>query len=230
MADAGAFRKGVLRFLLKILWSVGGVGDDRDGHPRVRGADFQPVLQQMRAADVVLLGNNGLLSHIGVYAGDGKLIHSMATDHTMRGWLGSLRDMVMRLLGAPDQLTGVIEEELTGFLDRFERDAWVVLRHPDMSAEATERGLARVRDLVGRPYDYDFSAGDDEYYCTEVVDELLQAALGDDAPTFETTHQTVPMLLRADVLEPVAVLRHPAMTVVAANDAARAEYPELESA
>ncbi len=200
MADAHWLRKGVLRFVLKILWSIGGHHDHVDGLPRVRGDDFRPFLERMRAGDVVLLGNNGHLTHIGVHVGEGSLVHSMATEKTMRGWLGALWDALVRLLRRDDALTGVVEEPLLGFLDRYERDTWVVLRHPGLDEPAASLGVERVRSLVGKPYDYDFSPGDDEYYCTEIVDEFLRAALGEAAPTFRTTHHRVPLLLDQHVL------------------------------
>ena len=224
MADAHWLRKGVLRFLLKIMWSIGGHTDHVDGMPRVYGADFRPVLDGMRPGDVVLLGNNGVLTHIGMHVGEGSLVHSMATEKTMRGWLGSLWDALLRLIRHEGSRTGVVEEPLLGFLDRFERDTWVILRHPSVDDDAAQRGITHIRGLLGKSYDYDFSPDDDEYYCTEIVDEFLRAALGERAPRFATTHHKVPMLLDQHVLEPVAVLKHADMEVVAANSAATVSY------
>lgn len=219
-------RREILRFLLKLMWTIGGHHDSVDGLPRVSGSEFSPVLPDLEPGDLLLLGNNGMLSHIGVHIGDGLMIHSMATEKTMRGWLGSTRDAIARMLGAEDRFTGVIEETLEHFFDRFERDTWVVLRHPDLDAQATARGIAHLRTLVGKPYDYDFMPDDDSYYCTEIADAFLRAALGERAPQLPTTHHRVPLLLDRDVLEPAKVLEIRDLQPVAANEAARRLYAE----
>ena len=58
------------------------------------------------------------------------------------------------------------------------------------------QGVAKIESLVGKDYDYDFSAGDDDYYCTEIVMEYLEEAKGkENAPIFTTTHEKYPGLL-----------------------------------
>ncbi|HHO53274.1 MAG TPA: hypothetical protein ENK18_20980 [Deltaproteobacteria bacterium] len=219
-------RREILRFLLKLMWTIGGHHDSVDGLPRIRGGALQSLLPKLAPGDLLLLGNNGLLSHIGVYIGEGKMIHSMATEKTMRGWLGSTRDAIARMLGASERFTGVIEETLDHFFERFERDTWVVLRHPELSPEAAARGIEHLHALVGKPYDYDFMPGDDSYYCTEIADAFLRAALGEAAPVLPTTHHRVPLLLDRDVLEPAKVLELTELQPVAANEAARQRYAE----
>ena len=202
----------LLRVLLKIMWSVGGKNDSVDGLPRLLPDDAVPMLQVLRAGDFLLLGNNGQLTHIAVYVGNGTLIHAMATERTMRGWFGSLFDAVKRMFGAPDRNIGVVEESIATLLGRYERDTWVAVRAPDLSDAACEAGLARVRSLVGRPYDYGFQAANEALYCTEVVDEFLKAALGDRAPTLIRTPVKVPLLLNAHGrirTEPFHIWTHP---------------------
>jgi hypothetical protein len=217
-------REPVLRFLLKILWSVGGHADAVDGLPRLTGASVEPALPRFRPGDFVLLGNNGRLTHVAVHVGAGELVHAMATEKTMRGWWGSLVDALRRGFGARESDVGVVREPLARFLERYERDTWVAVRCPDLPEEARDRGLERVLSLVGRPYDYGFRAGNEGLYCTELVDEFLRAALGERAPELERTRHRVPLLLDEQVIEPVAVLKHPALGAVAANAAARANY------
>ena len=77
----------------------------------------------------------------------------------------------------------------------------VVMRNEDLSEEQRAKGMEKVETLVGADYDYDFSAGDNTYYCTEIGIEFLEAAQG-KAPVFSTTHQSVPLLWSADVVEP----------------------------
>ncbi len=229
MADGNWAQKGILRFLLKILWTVGGHRDEIDGLPRARGADLAPVLPTLVDGDIVLMGNNGLLSHVGVHVGDGVLVHSMATEKTMRGWWGSWGDALRRLLGMSERFTGVMEERWADFFDRYERDTWVVLRHPDLDGPARQRGVERVQSLVGRDYDYDFTEGDDEYYCTEIVVEYLQAALEGPAPKFVSRRVRIPLLVDSQVIEPASLLDEPSLVPVAHNAAAELNYPTLAS-
>jgi len=221
-------RRVVARFLLRIAWSVGGLDDHADGLPRLTGAAAGPLIAVMRSGDVVLLGNNGLLSHVAVYVGDGRILHAMATEKTMRGWLGATLDAFVRLWRwRQEDHVGVIEEPFVGFLDRFERDTVVVVRHRDLTGDAVDRGVTHLRTLLGRPYDYLFARRDEGFYCTELVEELWEAGLGPDFTPIETRHAKVPLLLDREVIEPAAVLRHPDILLVAATGAARVRYGEL---
>lgn len=212
----------LLRVLLKIGWSVGGVAED--GLPRLGARDVQPLLAALGPGDFVLLGNNGLLSHVAVAVGEGRIVHAMATEKTMRGWLGSFYDALWRALGTAEPNVGVVEEALLAFLERYERDTWVIVRHPALTDDERGRGLAHVRGLVGRPYDYGFRDANEALYCTEIVVEFLRAALAERAPRLQTRRVRVPFLLDAEVVEPAVVLDHPELRVVAGNDAARRNY------
>jgi hypothetical protein len=222
------------RLLLKILWSIGGQGDAIDGLPRVRGPEISTHLDLFEPGDLLLLGNSGVASHVAVYVGQGSIVHSMATEKTMRGWFGSVWDALWRpwrwMRGTLDQ-TGVMEEPLAGFLNRFERDTWISLR-ADVDEEQRDAGILHIRSLIGKAYDYAFEADDDTYYCTEIVTEFLNAALKpSERPTFETRKVRVPGLLNTHVVEPVALLGTDKLTVIAANGAARSRYGEhLETA
>jgi hypothetical protein len=230
MGDGHWAQKGILRFLLKILWSVGGHHDHVDGLPRVRADDLHPVLPLLEHGDIVLMGNNGVLSHVAVHVGDGQLVHSMATEKTMRGWWGSMIDALKRPFRPAEVLTGVVEEAWVAFFERYERDTWIVVRHPAVDGDGRHRGVAHIRSLVGKAYDYDFTDDDDEYYCTEIVIEFLRTALP-ESPEFERRRVKVPMLMDSQVIEPVALLRHEQIVAVAANEAARSNYADhLEDA
>lgn len=218
----------LVRVMLKILWSVGGKGDAVDGLPRLWSADVAPHLSLMEPGDFLLMGNNGVCSHVAVYLGDGQIVHSMATEKTMRGFRGSFWDALWRpwrwLTNQMDQ-TGVLRESLGAFLDRYERDTWIAVRRQGLSAAQVAEGLAHVQGLVGKEYDYDFNADDDAYYCTEIVVEFLDAALHPDhRPAFATKLVRVPGLLATHVIEPVALLDADGLKVVAANGAARERY------
>jgi hypothetical protein len=219
-------RTWLLRVLLKIMWSVGGKEDRIDGLPRLTSASCAQLLEPLQPGDFVLLGNNGLLTHVAVYVGQGDIVHAMATEKTMRGWLGSLWDAIRRLFGTDERLVGVVREPLGAFLDRYERDTLVAVRVPSLTEETRARGLSRVAALVGQPYDYGFRSGNDSWYCTELVQLFLDEVLGEGAAAIPPKRVKVPLLLDEDVIEPEGVLRVPGLHVVLANDAAKLRYAE----
>lgn len=214
-------REWLLRILLKIGWSVGAAPD---AHARLHGADAARFLPHLAPGDFVLLGNAGGLSHVAVHVGGGELVHAMATEKTGRGWWGALKDAIDRLLGRPDAFVGVIRETLAHFLDRFERDTVVVVRPPAVPDGDRDRALAHLASLVGRPYDYGFRRHNAAFYCTELVEEYLRAALGDRAPSLRHTRHRVPLLLDEDVIEPNAVLDAEGLTPIAATPSAFAGH------
>lgn len=210
----------VLRVILKVLWSIGGGADTVDGLPRITSDGLRALLGVLKPGDLVLLGNNGGLSHVAVFTGEGRIVHAMATEKTMRGWFGSLWDALGRATGAAERHVGVLEEDLAGFVDRYERDTYAVLRDEALDGAAVRRGVDAVEHLVGAPYDYGFSVGNEAWYCTEVALRFLEAARG--APvTAPTRSVRVPILLDAAVVEPVALFDVPGLRAVAVNPAAR---------
>jgi hypothetical protein len=219
-----SLKTGVVRVLLKILWSVGGHRDDIDGLPRLRGPAMAPLVARARPGDAVLLGNNGVLTHVAVYAGEGEIVHAMATEKTMRGWFGALIDAVRRWFGRAETHVGVLRERLDGFVDRYERDTWVLTRFPGLSDDQVARGLDRVRGLVGQPYDYGFRDANEAWYCTELVDAFARAADPEHPPVWVRKAVQVPLLLDEQVIEPVALLEAGATRPVAANRAALGNY------
>ena len=216
--DVSAPFKWVLRLLLKVMWSVGA----NSTRPRLFGPDAAAICDRLVAGDILLLGAGGNCSHVAVYVGDGRIVHSMATEKTGRGMWGSLNDMLARpwrwLLGKRDQ-TGVIGERVADFFDRFARDTWVGLRVTGVQPDGVVAGVAHVTGLIGKQYDYDFSAGDDEYYCTELVVEFVEAALPQPLrPTFQTRAVRIPGLLNTHVIEPASLLETEGFERIAGNE------------
>jgi len=68
------------------IWFGFGRGDaarDPSAPKRLRGADIRAdVLPNLKPGDTILCGNRGSVSHALVYIGDGKVVHSMATEDT----------------------------------------------------------------------------------------------------------------------------------------------------
>lgn len=222
----GLIRTFLLRVLLKIAWSVGGSRDHIDGLPRLTASSTKPLLDGLVPGDFVLLGNNGRLTHVAVYAGSGEIVHAMATEKTMRGWLGSLWDAIGRAFGGDERKVGVVREHLGEFLDRYERDTIVAVRAPGVGDDTQERALAKISALVGQPYDYGFRNDNDSWYCTELVQLYLDEAFGAGAARIPKRRVRVPLLLDEDVIEPEAILQVPSLSVVLANGAARVHYGE----
>lgn len=219
--------KVILRFLLKFSWSQG--SKKLQGVPRLTRTEIQRLLPTLRAGDCLLIGGATSLSHVSVYVGEGFIIHSVATEKTSRGKIGSLIDATIRpfrwLIGWND-FAGVIEETLEDFVERFDRHSYVSLRWQSLDTHDIQRGIQHIRALVGKPYDYDFNAGDDEYYCSEIAMEFLEEAAG-HLPALETRTVNIPLILNTEVVDPDALLKSNELEPIICNQAALTHYPEL---
>ncbi|MHC4392596.1 MAG: YiiX/YebB-like N1pC/P60 family cysteine hydrolase [Planctomycetota bacterium] len=224
-AGGSAIGRGARHLITWYEFGIGGKDDAEDGLPRVTGQEIrEKMLPNLRPGDTILCGNNGGVSHAMLYLGDGKMIHSMATEKTMRGHSGRIMDVLtapvdiaLEGMGLKERKQGVFVENVADFFDRFERDSYVVMRNPDITPEQTTKGLDHVRDLIGKDYDWDFAPGNDSYYCTEVLGEFYRNAMGDDAPRVGGTQQHYPLLHREAIVDPVDVLRSPDLQPVVAN-------------
>ncbi len=221
----------VLRhFLTWYNFGVGGAPDAIDGLPRLSRADIErEMLPHVLPGDVLLSGNNGGISHTMMAIGDGLMIHSMATEKTMRGHAGRVLDVVTapferlaEAVGAKERKQGVFVEEIAAFFERFERDCWVIMRSPLLTPETTAKGIAKLKSLLGKPYDWDFVPGNDAYYCSELVGEFFRAALGARAPRIGASEKNLAPVVfeREGVVDPVDILHSPDLKIVRWNEAA----------
>ena len=226
--SANGFVKWLVKTILKIIWAFGGDSDKVDGIPRVKSKDIEPLIPNLKPGDIILNGNGGGLSQASMYVGDGQIVHSMATNKTMRGKAGSIWDAMKAAVGfgPKEDKTGVIREGLGEFLDRYERDTYVVVRRDDLEPEQVEKGVEHIKSLVGKSYDYDFSSGDDEYYCTELVMEYLDASLGQEHSTVFNTEHYDYGIFKADAVAPPNILEHPSLTPVAASESAKINWED----
>ena len=227
--DSGGFMKWLLKSILKIMWAFGGEKDSVDKIPRLHSKDINPILEKLKPGDIILNGNNGGLSHAAMYVGDGQMVHSMATNKTMRGKGGAIWDAIKDMFGFGPKKdnTGVITEGFGEFLDRFERDTYVVVRQEDLDPAQIQKGVDHLKSLVGRPYDYDFSAGDDSYYCTELVLEYLDAAKGQEHSTVFNTETYDYGIFKTDAIAPNNILEHPSLTPIVASKSAEGKWANL---
>ncbi len=228
----------VLRhFLTWYNFGLGGASDAIDGLPRLTGAQIrQEMLPHLLPGDVILSGNNGGISHVMMAIGGGLMIHSMATEKTMRGHRGRIIDVVTapaervaEALGVKQRRQGVLLEAVDGFFDRFERDCYVIMRSPLLREQETQAGIARLKSLLGKPYDWDFAPGNEAYYCSELVGEFFRAALGPRAPRIGASKQNlVPVVFeREGLVDPLDVLKSPDLKIVLWNEAALSKHRAL---
>ena len=128
--DASSFTKRIMEFLIRLVWKSG--SSDVFSNPNRLSTDsVKPVLNQLEPGDIILNGSGGGLTHAAVYAGDGEIIHSMATNTTGRGFLGAVWDTIKRAFGDKPENVGVIKEKLGDFFDRYPRDTMVVMRRKE---------------------------------------------------------------------------------------------------
>lgn len=141
--------------LVKQIMLRPGQTDDVPRMPSARFAEMQRLLQP---GDVVQCGNDGSFIHALLYLGNDRIIHALAQP-------GNGREMA-----------GVVQETLSGYFARVERDQAVVLR-PKWKAASLAKARAYAQAQVGKPYDTLFlTDSDDRFYCTELVATTLTKA------------------------------------------------------
>ncbi|MGV3522659.1 MAG: YiiX/YebB-like N1pC/P60 family cysteine hydrolase [Candidatus Sericytochromatia bacterium] len=129
-----------------------------DNVPPISSAELQGLLQKMQPGDVILCGNDKSFVHGALYLGQGQIVHALATQPDM-----------------PNAFRGVVQESLSTYLQRSERDTFVVLRARSMNPADFQRVQAFARQQVGKGYDSLFlNASDERFYCTELVWKALR--------------------------------------------------------
>lgn len=102
-----------------------------------------------------------------------------------------------------------------------------MLRNPELTPEQVARGIARVKGLEGKPYDWDLVPGNDSYYCSEVVTEFFRAADSEHAPRIggrpEKSYGAI--MNRDAIVDPLDILESPDLRVVVANEPAKRHFP-----
>lgn len=120
---------------------------------KVSGAGTERAKRDLRPGDIIMRGYrwyvsdwfiNGWYDHAGVYVGNGKIIHAVSE--------------------------GVVETNVTDFLrcDRF-----IILRPDRGDAKETDEyitnAIERVKRMIGKRYDIDFSDNNNQIYCFELA-------------------------------------------------------------
>ena len=121
------------------------------GSYKVTGPEVRNILHEISKGDIILRTYTGYLdgylipgffSHVGFYAGDGKVIHAMAE--------------------------GIFEEDILTFT---RCDAIAILRFYNhfITNEDVIYACNIAKTLIGSGYDFEFESDNDKYYCCEMV-------------------------------------------------------------
>lgn len=113
-----------------------------------------------------------------------------ALPYTHVGMLNETADSVIEATSPKGVRIVPLAEYLDGALRIDGRPCVAAKRFPDPAV--AREAVRRARRLLGRPYDEAFRAGDDRYYCSELVWECYRDTAGQ--PLF----RTVPMQFRGD--------------------------------
>lgn len=139
-----------------------------DKLPRFGSADLEKFLGILEPGDLIQCGNDGSFVHSIFYLGNDEIVHALAQ------------------AGNGKKMIGVVEETLTGYMTRVERDQIVILR-PQWTPETLAKGIEYARAQVGKDYDTLFlSDAHDRFFCTELCYAILrETGVSEVAP-----HQT----------------------------------------
>ena len=119
---------------------------------KLKGHEIRYILKNIKKGDILLRSFHGYLntvltpgfwSHAALYIGNDTVIHAVGA--------------------------GVIKEDI---LDFCRCDDIAILRIKNVSIENVKTAIVTAQDIVEKniQYDFEFESGDDELYCTELVD------------------------------------------------------------
>lgn len=127
----------------------------QDEVPALTRGERQELMGLLQPGDIIQCGNNASFVHAIFYLGDDRIVHALAQ------------------AGLGKKMIGVIEEKLSDYLDRVDRDKVVVLR-PKWTPEKLKEATAYARAQAGKDYDTLFMTDTDErFYCTELIYHIL---------------------------------------------------------
>jgi hypothetical protein len=150
------------------------------------GPDGTPPIIQ--PGDIIFNGSAGTTGHVVNYVGNNEkgepqIVHAMATQFEGRSFVQRLWDVAKLTTGWKPDKIGVIQEGLGTFFTRFYRDTVIVLRDPRMTSAMREKFISRIKELVGKAYDFSFNSRNEQYFCSEVTMEgFIKAYEGSGLP------------------------------------------------
>lgn len=123
----------------------------------INGQQLSALTSVLQPGDIVLCGNNDSFVHGLIYLGNDQIIHALAQ------------------LTPDGKFLGVIKETLSGYVQRVDRDKFVVLRKPGITPQDVQRMSDYAHSMVGTSYDSLFLLSTkDRLYCTEILYQSLQ--------------------------------------------------------
>ncbi len=134
----------------------------KPSHHKVKGISFEYIRSVIEPADILLRRYNGYLNtqftkgfygHAGGYIGK--------EDHNLNGRIIKDVPTVIHALGE-----GVVKETLADFC---RTDSVCVIRL-GLNDEEKSYFIHKLNTLLGAKYDYKFKSGNNNYYCTELID------------------------------------------------------------
>ncbi|RZL41197.1 MAG: hypothetical protein EOP00_25305, partial [Pedobacter sp.] len=121
-----------------------------DTIPRINADQIAKLQSVLQPGDLILCGNDDSFIHAILHVGNGEIVHSLASKDP-KFW-------------------GVVNEPLTSYLKRAERDKFVVLRYKDLDKKDFAKAATYAKAQVGKPYDTLFLINSEsKFYCTELV-------------------------------------------------------------
>lgn len=121
-----------------------------DTIPRINAEQIAKLQSVLKPGDLILCGNDDSFIHAILHIGNGEIVHSLASKDP-KFW-------------------GVVNEPLTSYLKRAERDKFVVLRYKDLDTKDFAKVATYAKAQVGKPYDTLFLINSEsKFYCTELV-------------------------------------------------------------
>ncbi|MCK9439345.1 MAG: YiiX/YebB-like N1pC/P60 family cysteine hydrolase [Candidatus Caldatribacteriota bacterium] len=144
-------KSAIISWFADIRFYKGGLIVWGESSYKVKGPHMRKVLKSLQPGDVLLrrysnyLGSvliKGFWSHAAIYVGYNTVIHAVGE--------------------------GIIEEDILTFM---RCDSIEILRHPNL--DIINNAIDKAIKMAGKnlEYDFNFTSGNDKYYCTEFVDE-----------------------------------------------------------
>ncbi len=140
-------------------------------HHKLKGTQIRKVLDELQPGDIILRRFNGYLNtkftpgfwgHSAIYCRENTIIHSVSA--------------------------GVVEEDI---LDFCRTDSVIILRSNIDNIDIVLKNCQKFKDEKIK-YDYQFEDGDNEFYCTEFINECFNKMFDDSFEIVYSKHILLP--------------------------------------
>ena len=158
---------------------------------KLKGHEIRVILKNLKKGDILLRRFHGFLNtvltpgfwgHAALYIGGDKVVHALSQ--------------------------GVVKEDL---LDFCRCDDIAIVRVKKMKNDNIKRALNIAENMVNSntEYDFDFESGDNEVYCTELVDECYNGIFkGYYSKVLGTIALTPDAIFNSDIVDRIIIFKH----------------------